>query len=48
MRANGCWRARLSTALRKVRLTSLLGVMKSVERDEFRMFSSAAYSRSAA
>ena len=38
--------ARLSTALRKVRLTRLLGVMKSVERVEFIRFSSAAKTRS--
>ncbi|MOA62595.1 hypothetical protein D3C78_1880670 [compost metagenome] len=46
-RANECVLARFNTALRKLRLISLLGVMKSVARDEFRMFSSAAYSRSA-
>ena len=37
-----------STASRNNRLTSLLGVMKSVARVELRMFSSAAYSRSLA
>ena len=47
-RANGCFLARSSTASRKSRLTSLLGVMKSVALVELRMFSSAAYSRSAA
>ena len=41
------WRlASCSTASRNRRLTSLLGVMKSVARVELRMFSSAAYSRS--
>ena len=39
--------ARSSTALRKVLLTRLLGVMKSVERVEFIRFSSAAKARSA-
>jgi hypothetical protein len=38
--------ARPSTALRKLRLTLLLGVMKSVERVEFIRFSSAAKARS--
>jgi hypothetical protein len=38
--------ARLSAALRKVRLARLLGVMKSVERVEFSRFSSAAQTRS--
>ena len=37
-----------STASRNSRLISLLGVMKSVARVEWRMFSSAAYSRSPA
>ncbi|MNY73013.1 hypothetical protein D3C86_2116910 [compost metagenome] len=42
LRANGCVRASSSAALRNRRLTALLGVMKSVERVELRMFSSAA------
>ncbi len=46
-RANSWSRARSSTASRNRRLISLLGVMKSVARVELRMFSSAAYSRSA-
>lgn len=40
-------RASSRVAFRKVRLTSLFGVMKSVLRVELRMFSSAANSRSA-
>jgi hypothetical protein len=47
-RANGWCSARPSTALRKVLLVRLLGVMKSVERVEFMMFSSAAKPRSSA
>jgi hypothetical protein len=45
-RANGWSAASASTASRKVRLAALLGVMKSVERVELRMFSSAAAPRS--
>ncbi len=48
VRANGCVLARLNTASRKRRLAALLGVMKSVARVEWRMFSSAAASRSRA
>ena len=48
VRANAWLRESCSTASRKTRLISLFGVMKSVARVEFRMFSSAAYSRSAA
>ena len=48
LRANGWYLASASTALRKVRLVRLLGVMKSVERVEFMMFSSAANWRSCA
>ena len=48
LRANACCFERLSTASRKTRLIGLLGVMKSVERVELRMFSSAANSRSVA
>lgn len=46
-RAKPCCCARPSTAFRNSLLTSLFGVMKSVARVEFRMFSSAANSRSA-
>ncbi len=46
LRANGSSRDSSSTALRKVLLTAPLGVMKSVERVELRMFSSAASPRS--
>ena len=42
VRANACFFASFNTASRNVRLISLLGVMKSVERVELRMFSSAA------
>ncbi len=45
-RANACRRASDSTASRNVREMLLLGVMKSVDRVELRMFSSAAATRS--
>ena len=48
LRANGWCLASASTWLRKVLLVRLLGVMKSVERVEFMMFSSAANWRSMA
>jgi hypothetical protein len=48
VRAKGCVLARVSTASRNRRLIALLGVMKSVARVEWRMFSSAAASRSRA
>ena len=45
-RAKGNSLASSNTALRKVLLVVLFGVMKSVERVEFMMFSSAAKQRS--
>ena len=42
LRANGWCRANSSAACLNSKLVGLLGVMKSVERVEFKMFSSAA------
>src|SRR3546814_11138739 len=48
LRAKSCCLANYRTVFLNSRLISLLGVMKSVERDEFNIFSSAACSRSVA